>query len=108
MGDKFGCDAEMDAPGLLRLAKELGLDVIGVSFHVGTFCLDNEAHATGIELSRKIFDYGKSIGFDFTILDIGGGFPGDTDTSIVKVFFFFLLNFIDTKFFKFIDIKSNK
>ena len=27
-------------------------------------------------MAHKVFEYGKSIGFNFTVLDIGGGFPG--------------------------------
>lgn len=35
MGKKFGCDPK-DAPKLLQTAKELNLDVVGVSFHIGS------------------------------------------------------------------------
>ena len=29
-----------------------------------------------IEMSAKVFQYGQELGFHFTVLDIGGGFPG--------------------------------
>lgn len=41
--NKFGCPAA-DAPKLLNIAKELNLDVIGVSFHVGSGCGDAGAY----------------------------------------------------------------
>lgn len=62
--------------------------VIGVSFHVGTFCKDPPAYVKGIELARDVFDNAKSLGFNFQVLDIGGGFPGDNNTSIVDVMTF--------------------
>lgn len=33
---KFGCDPVSEAPRLLHKAKELGVAVIGISFHVGS------------------------------------------------------------------------
>lgn len=85
LGNKFGCDPLTEAPGLLRAAYELGINVIGVSFHVGSGCGDPPAFRKAIKLSRQIFDYADSIGFNFNLLDIGGGFPGSHGSSINKV-----------------------
>ncbi|XP_058835856.1 antizyme inhibitor 2-like isoform X2 [Topomyia yanbarensis] len=76
MGDKFGCDAESEAPELLRQAKQLGLNVIGLSFHIGSGGNDWKSFEGAFGVARKSFDFAKSIGYDFTLLDIGGGFPG--------------------------------
>ncbi|XP_058462097.1 ornithine decarboxylase 2-like [Malaya genurostris] len=76
MGKKFGCDAESEAPGLLRLAKDLGLNVIGLSFHIGSAGDDWQSFMGAFEVARKTFDSAKNIGYNFTLLDIGGGFPG--------------------------------
>lgn len=59
--------------------------MIGVSFHVGTGCSDSHAYAKGIQEARKVFELAKNIGYNFTVLDIGGGFPGDTNTNIKEV-----------------------
>ncbi|GAB0098640.1 hypothetical protein DMENIID0001_144040 [Sergentomyia squamirostris] len=40
LGDKYGCDPIQEAPLLLKNAKNLGLTVVGISFHVGSGCLD--------------------------------------------------------------------
>lgn len=85
LGDKFGCDAEIDAPALLTLARELGLEVIGISFHVGSGCMDPPVYAKAIYTSKKLFDFAKQLGFNFNLLDIGGGFPGDKNTNLVEL-----------------------
>jgi ornithine decarboxylase len=75
---KFGCPVA-EAPKLLRVAKELGLTVVGVSFHVGSGCGDSAAYTTALEHAYRVFAAAKEFGMpDMTIIDIGGGFPGDT------------------------------
>ncbi|OWF48666.1 ornithine decarboxylase-like isoform X1 [Mizuhopecten yessoensis] len=75
LGKKFGCDFE-EAMDLFISAKNKGLNVIGVCFHVGSNCLTSNAFASAIKEARRIFDIGLQIGFDMTVLDIGGGFRG--------------------------------
>ncbi|XP_075553537.1 ornithine decarboxylase-like [Dermacentor variabilis] len=74
LGDKFGC-SEGEAVELLHLAKSLDLTVVGVCFHVGGGNEDARAFATAIAAARRTFDAGRHIGFDITLLDIGGGYP---------------------------------
>ena len=81
LGVKFGCD-EQHVPSLLRVAKDLDLNVIGVSFHVGSGCQDAHAYALALETSARVFTLAKILGFDFTFLDIGGGFPGFKEDAI--------------------------
>lgn len=81
LGNKFGCEVK-DARRLLSLAKELGINVVGVSFHVGSGCFDANAFASAVALSRVVFDIGENLGFNFTVLDIGGGFPGQQSSKI--------------------------
>ncbi|XP_075873443.1 antizyme inhibitor 1b isoform X1 [Nelusetta ayraudi] len=62
---------------LLEAAKELGLQVVGVSFHVPASCEDlEEAYAHALSDARCVFDMGVDLGFNMNILDIGGGFTG--------------------------------
>ncbi|XP_055532668.1 ornithine decarboxylase-like [Wyeomyia smithii] len=82
LGKKFGCDAEMDGPELIRKAKELNLSVVGVSFHVGCGSLDAESFFRAISAAKVLFDYAKTVGFCLTLLDLGGGFPGDAEKPI--------------------------
>lgn len=75
---KFGCPVA-EAPHLLRVAKDLGLNVAGVSFHVGSGCGDPAAYTTAIDHARMVFEEGARLGFSHMhIVDIGGGFPGDS------------------------------
>jgi ornithine decarboxylase len=56
----------------------LGLNVTGVSFHVGSGCGDKKAYTTAFRHSTQIFAYADKIGLPpMTMVDIGGGFPGD-------------------------------
>lgn len=57
----------------------------GISFHVGSGCMDAPVYAKAIHAAKKLFDFAESVGYQFTLLDIGGGFPGDNDTSISEV-----------------------
>lgn len=85
LGMKFGCNAVTEAPNLLVLAKALGIEVVGVSFHVGSGCGEIEVFNRAISTARRIFDFANELGFKFNLLDIGGGFPGDRGTSIDEV-----------------------
>jgi len=85
LGNKFGCDPITEAPELLQIAKALDLDVIGVSFHVGSGCREPPVFRRAISAARDIFDYAESLGYRFSLLDIGGGYPGGRGTSIDKI-----------------------
>jgi ornithine decarboxylase len=74
-GCKFGCPM-YDVEKILNFAKFHKLNIVGVSFHVGSGCIDATSYYNSIKRSREVFDIAKKIGYDFTILDIGGGFPG--------------------------------
>lgn len=75
---KFGCPVA-EATHLLELAKSLSLNVAGVSFHVGSGCGDAGAYATAINDASFVFAEWERLGMaPMHILDIGGGFPGDT------------------------------
>ncbi|XP_041044383.1 ornithine decarboxylase [Carcharodon carcharias] len=67
---------------LLERAKELDIDIIGVSFHVGSRCTDAQTYAQAIADARFVFDMGAEHGFNMYLLDIGGGFPGSEDTRL--------------------------
>uniref|UniRef100_A0A1A9X3P4 ornithine decarboxylase n=1 Tax=Glossina brevipalpis TaxID=37001 RepID=A0A1A9X3P4_9MUSC len=85
LGDKFGCDPEHEAPALMLLAQSLHLNVIGISFHVGTGCNDFPAYERAIRIAKKLFNFGSLIGLNMNLLDIGGGFPGDDDEKFKNI-----------------------
>jgi len=78
LGLKYGADPA-EAPGLLRLARALGLAVVGASFHVGSACRNPAAFGGAIAAARRVFDAGEAEGFAMGLLDIGGGFAGRFD-----------------------------
>ncbi|KAM6917628.1 ornithine decarboxylase isoform 1-T1 [Lycodopsis pacificus] len=78
---KFGASLKA-CRGLLERAKELGLEVIGVSFHVGSGCTDPETFRQAIADARCVFDLGDELGFNMDLLDIGGGFPGSDEAEL--------------------------
>lgn len=98
LGKKFGAPLDTTESLLVR-ARELGLHVVGVNFHIGTSlgswsvlpliqgtasdgrssmigsgASDPRAFITAVRHARQVFDQGKRMGFDMTILDVGGGF----------------------------------
>lgn len=84
---KFGCDMK-DAQFLLQKAMELELDVVGVSFHVGSKCNYAESYGNAIVNARSVFKMGEEIGMNMYLLDIGGGFPGcesDSQTTFEEI-----------------------
>lgn len=85
LGMKFGCDPITEAPKLLRLARSLEMDVVGVSFHVGSGCREPDVFRRAIAAAGEIFAYAAVLGYNFNLLDIGGGYPGDHGTSIDEV-----------------------
>ncbi|XP_015113581.1 ornithine decarboxylase [Diachasma alloeum] len=85
LGMKFGCDPIYEAPTLLRLAMILNLDVVGVSFHVGSGCQDPPVFRRAIGHARTLFEMAKEIGYKPYLLDLGGGYPGDKGTCIGKI-----------------------
>jgi ornithine decarboxylase len=75
---KFGCPVD-EAPRLLEIAQSLGLHVAGVSFHVGSGCGDADAYVTALEHAKRVFDAAEALGMaPLSIIDVGGGFPGDS------------------------------
>lgn len=78
---KFGADLSR-CYALLKLARQLDLNIVGVSFHNGSDCEDPQAYIKSIESAKLIFDMGAELGHQMSVLDIGGGFPGDKTAKI--------------------------
>ncbi|CAK1590985.1 unnamed protein product [Parnassius mnemosyne] len=85
LGIKFGCDPLTEAPRLLKLAAVHGLQVVGVSFHVGSGARETGVYARAIQLARALFGLGAAAGHRMRLLDLGGGFPGHAGSCIREV-----------------------
>lgn len=76
-GEKFGCDPKLEAPDLIKSCKEMGLNLIGISFHAGNELQDHKVFRDAIRTIKKLFGFAETIGFKLNFVDIGGGFLGD-------------------------------
>ena len=52
------------------------------SFHVGSGCSNVVAFSSAVRAAREVFDIAETLGFEMTLLDIGGGFPGQSGQTI--------------------------
>ena len=75
LGLKFGAPLSA-VRGLLLEARALKLDVLGVSYHVGSGNGKAESFAGAVRDARAAFDIAAGLGMRLRLLDIGGGFPG--------------------------------
>jgi ornithine decarboxylase len=78
---KFGAPLDQTY-SILTKAKELNLNVVGISFHVGSGCMSSASFVSAIKSASNVFKQGADLGFNFDILDLGGGWPGTDDDGI--------------------------
>jgi len=76
LGVKYGAE-EQDWDLLLFTAKSLGLSVVGVSFHVGSFASSSEVFDGAIKKALQACDLAREHGYCATIIDMGGGFSAE-------------------------------
>ena len=74
LAGKFGVDGDV-ALDLCDIARDLGLQPIGLSFHVGSQCLNPQSWVSAIRACGDIWNRAADRGHYFHFLDIGGGFP---------------------------------
>ena len=74
LSSKFGCEPG-EAVALIEEARDAGLVVEGLSFHVGSQCTNFENFVQALNMSAAVMQEAKSRGVELKILDIGGGFP---------------------------------
>jgi ornithine decarboxylase len=70
---KFGIPSEK-TPDLAKYALSNGIQLKGVSFHVGSGCLDPEQYKNAIKTSHEVITTLNLAGHDADMVDIGGGF----------------------------------
>jgi ornithine decarboxylase len=82
---KFGCDPK-DVLELARLAADLGIQVRGLSFHVGSQAPDSGKHVEAIGACTRLLAVARRerLGILDT-LDIGGGFPIGYDKKTIDI-----------------------
>ncbi|GFN81472.1 ornithine decarboxylase [Plakobranchus ocellatus] len=81
LGNKFGCHPD-NVLQLLLKAQELDLNVVGISFHVGSGVEEAKAFYHAVRQARDAWELATELGFDMTLLDVGGGFPGQKSAPV--------------------------
>ena len=74
LSGKFGAGAA-DAREIVAQAAKLGVDLAGVTFHVGSQCRNPENWRVALEKARTLFDVMLKAGLKPRLLNIGGGYP---------------------------------
>ncbi len=74
LSHKFGADVD-DAITLLLQAQALGLTPRGISFHVGSQCLNAQRFVEALDTTKGVFVAAAKAGMELKSIDIGGGFP---------------------------------
>ena len=74
LSKKFGCQSDL-AVELMVLAKNLGLDPYGISFHVGSQQRDISAWDAALAKVKFISDRLETQAISLRMINIGGGFP---------------------------------
>ena len=84
LADKFavGPDSALE---LLLLARTLGLEPAGVTFHVGSQCTDLVAWRKALEVASGLWQRAAAVGVHLRVLNIGGGFPAHHNQVVPSV-----------------------
>ena len=80
LNKKFGCPREK-ALDLMLKAKEAGLDVAGIAFHVGSQTVAADPYFHAMDITKELMAEARAKGLTMRVLDIGGTF------LIVSIFF---------------------
>lgn len=84
LGGKFGVETEQ-AVELITLAAKGTLVPCGITFHVGSQCIDEMSWVGAIKKSRLVWDAVERRGITLRMLNIGGGFPIEYTESIPSI-----------------------
>jgi ornithine decarboxylase len=73
LGNKYGAEEE-DWYDILTMCSRLSLNLVGISFHVGSMAKNASAFVKAIEKAKKLVEMAKRFEYNPRIIDIGGGF----------------------------------
>ena len=87
LSKKFGCHYKV-AENLILRAKEIGLNPVGVSFHVGSQQLSLKTWNKSILIASKVFKRLALKNIILNFLNLGGGFPVSYSKKLVNKSFY--------------------
>ena len=79
---KFGC-ARSALAGLMDYAQQQGVDVAGLSFHVGSQTRRPEFWNPVLDQIAELWIAGRAAGHDLRVLNLGGGFPATYEEDVM-------------------------
>jgi ornithine decarboxylase len=71
--EEFGCTFE-DACEILQRAADSQANICGISFNIGSGCLDPTLYSSAIQTCAELFKIAKTYGLKMDILNVGSGF----------------------------------
>lgn len=71
---KFGVYA-VEAMRMIKYAKAKGVECVGLTFHVGSQCLNKDNWANALYACDDIWNQAKKYGIELNFLSLGGGLP---------------------------------
>jgi ornithine decarboxylase len=74
LAGKFGVP-QAEAPALLKLARDAGLQPYGLTFHVGSQCLRPESWVDAIRICQQVWAGAAQSGIHLRLINLGGGLP---------------------------------
>ena len=101
---KFGCPL-YNIPIIFDRIKSLQMNLSGFSFHVGSGCSDAKSFYNAIKDCYNAYNIAQKYGFNISIIDIGGGFPG-VDKNIIFADICYNINKAIDEFFSY-EKKNN-
>lgn len=78
---KFGCPQD-NVENLIRAAQNLGLNLIGFSFHVGSGCKSAYTYYDALRQCKKAIEIARTYNIDISVIDIGGGFVAHSEGDV--------------------------
>lgn len=81
---KFGCDPD-HAISMLTYAQTLGLNPMGITFHVGSQATEVAAWKRAIKDAQALADDACKNGITLTMINMGGGFPAVYDIDDPRI-----------------------
>jgi ornithine decarboxylase len=81
---KFGVEID-EALKIFDYALDKGLDVAGITFHVGSQCTNKYSWNTALFKARELWEMAEHKGIKMDVLNIGGGYPINYTRGVVGV-----------------------
>jgi ornithine decarboxylase len=84
LSKKFGVELD-DALRLLSYAKGRGVNPVGITFHVGSQCLNMYNWNSAVYKARELWGMAEEKGIGMRMLNIGGGYPISYTKGVVGI-----------------------